>query len=277
MPSPPSSPKARRMRLLAPLFLWLLSIATVCGCKSLHSAAKPTPFAHKFVREQLVLHCDFPLPEQHRLIDELTLQRQSLCEKLQLAPTDEPIHVYLFADDVSYYDHLKYHYPGFPLRRAIFVETDVELSVFAHWGDHVAEDLRHEVAHGYLHAAVPNLPLWLDEGLAEYFEVGRGQGGLNRAHVEYLAAQTELSAWKPSLAKLEQLQTAEQMSQEHYAESWAWVHFLLESGDDKANLLTDFLADLRQGASGATLSARLNQRLAEPELALVEYLESLCE
>ena len=201
-------PMARLMRLQLFLAFWLLSSVAICGCKTIHGSAKPTPFPHKFVREQLVLHSDFPLPEKHRLIDALNMQRESLCEKLALAPTDEPIHVYLFADDVSYYDYLKYHYPGFPLRRAIFVETDVELSVYAHWGDHVAEDLRHEVAHGYLHAAVPNLPLWLDEGLAEYFEVGRGQRGLNRPHVEFLAAQAEIASWKPNLAKLEQLQTA---------------------------------------------------------------------
>ena len=65
------------------------------------------------------------------------------------------------------------------------------------------------------------------------------------------------------------------MTQDHYAEAWAWVHFLLESGGDKSNLLTEYLADLRQGASRATLSARLSKRLAGPELALVEYLESL--
>ena len=71
-------------------------------------------------------------------------------------------------------------YPDFPKRRAFFVETDTQLAVYAQWGDRVAEDLRHEVAHGYLHAIVPSIPLWLDEGLAEYFEVPRGQNGLNR-------------------------------------------------------------------------------------------------
>ena len=45
--------------------------------------------------------------------------------------------------------------PGFPERRAIFVETDVELSVYAHWGEAIAEDLRHEVAHG---CGVPPVP-----------------------------------------------------------------------------------------------------------------------
>jgi hypothetical protein len=77
------------------------------------------------------------------------------------------------------------HHPNLPRRRAFFVETDTRLSVYAYWGDRVAEDLRHEVVHGYLHAVVPHLPLWLDEGLAEYFEVPRGLSGL-WAWVHYL-------------------------------------------------------------------------------------------
>jgi len=252
----------------------ILSLACT-SCQSLDLAKKPTQFQHRFVREQLVLHSDFPLPEQHRLVEELALQRALLSEKLLLPPTDEPIHIYLFAEDTAYYHFLNQRFPGFPARRAIFVETDVELSVYAHWGDHVAEDLRHEVAHGYLHASVPRLPLWLDEGLAEYFEVGRGLRGVNRPHVELLSAQANLANWKPDLARLEQLTSAAEMTQQDYAEAWAWVHYLLESGDDKANLLTDYLADLRQGATETTLSARLEKRLAGPTLAMAEHVELL--
>ncbi len=245
------------------------------GCQVLPSASNSVPLDHRIVRGQLVLHSDFSLPERHRLIEALTLQRERLCETLAIPPTDEPIHVYLFADDASYYDFLNLRFPGFPTRRAIFVETDVELSVYAHWGDHVAEDLRHEIAHGYLHAAVPNLPLWLDEGLAEYFESGRGRAGLNQPHVDLLTAQAELATWQPNLPRLEQLTSAAQMTQQDYAESWAWVHYLLESGNEKANLLTDYLADLRQGAAGAMLSTQIDKRLAAPELALIEHLQSL--
>jgi len=262
-------------QLIGLLFGVLLGVA-LCGCRSIRTVQQPTtPFAHRLVREQLVLHSDFPLPERHRLIDELAAQRELLSEKLHLAATDEPIHVFLFADDANYYDFLARRFPGFPSRRAIFVETDVQLAVYAHWGDHVAEDLRHEVCHGYLHAAVPHLPLWLDEGLAEYFEVGRGQHGVNRPHVELLHQQHAAGQWQPDLARLEGLTSAADMTQQDYAEAWAWVHFLLESGDDKSQLLTDYLANLQQGVSDRSLSARLAKRLASPELALVEHLESL--
>ena len=125
------------------------------------------------------------------------------------------------------------HFPSVPSRRAFFLETDTRLAVYAHWSDRVAEDLRHEVAHGYLHAVVPGLPLWLDEGLAEYFEVPRGTNGLNRPHVDLLSDMMQHDGWRPNLERLEQLTDAAEMDQRDYAEAWAWVYFLLHS--DRAN------------------------------------------
>ena len=244
----------------------------LCGCHTIFTKSRQTQFQYQVAREQLVLHSDFPLPEQHRLIEELLLARSQVSEKLGLSPGDEPIHIYLFADEASYYDFLQLRFPGFMNRRAIFVETDVSLSVYAHWGDHVAEDLRHEVVHGYLHASIPNIPLWLDEGLAEYFEVARGRHGLNQAHLDYLNQRNQPFS---DLARLEQLTSAAELTQEDYAESWAWVHFLLESTDDKAAVLTDYLADLRQGNTEPTLNVRIRKRLSTPELTLAEHLQML--
>lgn len=260
------------MRILG--ILCCLAASVLAGCQALRVATRETPFDHRFVREQLVIHSDFHLPEDDRLIDELVAGRDWLSAKLLLPTTDVPIHVYLYVDDHKYYDFLEQRFPGFSSRRAIFVETQAELSVYAQWGDRVAEDLRHEVTHGYLHAAVPHLPLWLDEGLAEYFEVGVARQGLNSAHVDLLHQKIATGEWRPDISRLERLVSAADMTQADYAEAWAWVHFLLESGD-KSEVLTDYLADLRQGAAGAQLSTRVNKRLAGPELALVEHLASL--
>ena len=143
-----------------------LALCLLTACQTLRTTARPTPFAHELRREQIVLHSDFDLDEHQRLVSELCTQRELLANKLGLPTTDVPIHVYLFGDETKYYDFLATRFPGFPSRRAIFVETDIELAVYAHRSDHLAEDLRHEVTHGYLHAALPRLPLWLDEGLA---------------------------------------------------------------------------------------------------------------
>lgn len=261
-----SENRARRW----PILFFAIALSLAAGCQSIRPAAKPSLFAHELRCEQIVLHSDFQTAQHQRIVDELCAQRGLIATKLGLPPTAVPIHIYLFADDQGYYDFLDLRFPGFPHRRAIFVETDVELAIYAYWGDHTAEDLRHEVTHGYLHAALPNLPLWLDEGIAEFFEVGATQEGMNTGHLNYLLNQPQ---FRPNLPRLEQLSSAADMTQLDYAESWAWVHFLLESPVDKSFILTDYLADLQQGAT-ESLSGSLNERLAEPDLALAEHLET---
>jgi hypothetical protein len=147
--------------------------------------------------------------------------------------------------------------------------------VYAHWGEAIAEDLRHEVAHGYLHASVPNIPLWLDEGLAEYFEVGRGRRGVNRMHVDYLNGQLVVGGWRPNLRRLEQLTVAADMTQLDYAEAWLWVNFLLESDVGKASLIQHYLAELRNEGLTSPLSDRIRSRIEHAETALLEHLKSV--
>lgn len=223
----------------------------------------------------LIFHCDFVLPQQSRLVDQLVQQRSVLSEKLNLTLTGEPVHVYLFEDEQVYYKFLSRQFPDFPPRRALFVETDTQLAVYAYWGSHVVEDLRHEVTHGYLHSIAGQLPLWLDEGLAEYFEVGRGYQGLHSRHMAFLHQQYQASAWQPNLARLETLESAGKMTQQDYAESWAWVHFLLETSPERQRLLGQYLADLHEFSTTESLSLRIGKQLARADLALIEHLESL--
>ena len=116
-----------------------------------------------------MIHADFPLAGQHRLVRELEAMRADVSQELGLPISDEPVHLYLFENPTRYEAFVAARFPSFPARRALFVETDTTLSVFAAWQDRMAEDLRHETTHGYVHAVVPTLPLWLDEGIAEYF------------------------------------------------------------------------------------------------------------
>ena len=233
------------------------------------------PDSNLLVRDQLVIHSDSPVPSQHRLIEELALRRTDLHERLGTPLSNEPIDIYLFDNEERFEKYLRMYHPLFPSRRAFFMETDTRLAVYAYWGDHVAEDLRHEVTHGYLHAVCARIPLWLDEGLAEYFEVPRGTGGLNRPKVELLASLLARGPWQPNLERLESLDPTADMTQEQYAEAWAWVHWLLESPMAVQALLPKYLEDLRRGGPAAPISARLRPIESEPARALIEHLRRL--
>jgi len=246
----------------------------VQGCAAIATNPQVEPTRFSVVREQLVVHSNFELPARHRLLDELAAQRGDLLTALDLPPSDESIHVYLFDSEEVYQSYVKRLYPPFADRRAFFMQTDTRLLVFAHWGDRLAEDLRHEVAHGYLHSVVPKIPLWLDEGLAETAEVPRADAGLNPPHLQLLLAQWVGGTWRPNLERLEQILAAEQLSQVDYAEAWAWAHWLL-ANPERREILTAYLVELRREPQAMPLSARIRHVAGAPEQALVAHLYAL--
>ena len=227
---------------------------------------------------QLVIHADFPIAGQHRLVRELDGLRTDVSQELGLPVSDEPVNLYLFENTERYEAFVAGQYPSFPARRAFFVETDTTLSVFAAWQDRVAEDLRHETTHGYVHAVVPSVPLWLDEGIAEFFETPRSDLGLHRGHVAHLAGRLIEGTWRPDMERLESLTAAGEMSQDHYAEAWCWVHWMLHTTPERRQLLQDYLVDLRRDPATPPLSRRLRHDLqpsVDASAALKDHLAGL--
>ncbi len=247
-------------------------LAAMAGCTTWLSGSSSLPVRNVIVRDQLVIYSNSSLPPRHRLLDSLAAERGQLLHELGLPSSDEPIHVYLFDSESRFQAFMKRNYAKFPSRRAFFVQSDMRLAVYAFWGDRVAEDLRHEVAHGYLHSVVPQIPLWLDEGLAEFAEVPHGRGGYNEPHVRLLLNQLVAGTWRPDLSRLEQLPGAEAMTQVDYAEAWAWAHWMLTSNAELKALLQGYLHGLRQDDPRAPLSLELRQFVTDAERQLVEHL-----
>jgi hypothetical protein len=258
------------------IFLALAVVTAPAGCTAWRAAVPgpKLPGATSTALDQLVVLSDSSLPQRHRLLDELKAQRTLVCSKLNLAPSDERIYVYLFANGDDLKNFMRARHPDFPDRRAFFVETDTRLQIYAYWGDRVAEDLRHEVAHGYLHSMVPHLPLWLDEGLAEYFEVPRGDRGLNQRHIHELQT-AQATRWSPDLRRLEQLRLAGEMNQLDYAEAWLWAHFMLETTPNRLELLRGYLQALRSEESPEAISQRLRTLHLDYERKLIDHLAEL--
>ena len=249
-----------------------LGLSLLIGCATWR-AAPQLPVGNTMVLDQLVIFSDSPLPRHHRLLEELRALRTTVSTKLQLPISDEPIHVYLFSTADKFEAFFRTYHPTLPRRRAFFVETDTRLSVYAYWGDRVAEELRHEVVDGYLHAVVPDLPLWLDEGLAEYFEVPRGMDGVNQPHVAQLVAQG--NEFRPDIQRLERLTTTDEMTQLDYAESWAWIHLMLESSPQHRGVLQNYLQSLILTASSPPLSIPLRQVDTGCQQSLVDHIQKL--
>ena len=261
----------------AQLLAVIVVVFQICGCQTAQVDRSLLPSEKILEREQLVIHSDFHVPARHRLIDELVARQSDISEKLRLPVSDEPINIYLFEDSEKFQTFMRKLHPDFADRRAFFVKNDTQLRVFAHWGPRVGEDLRHEVTHGYLHSVVPNMALWMDEGFAEFFEVPRGTAGVNSQHIYLLSNKYRNSDWLPNLKRLESIRSPSDLTQADYAESWLWVHYLLQKNDATRKFIQDHLARLRLSGSDEPISEQIKTLLPDAEIELVEHLRKMAE
>lgn len=253
------------------LVFFVAFLATGCVTPPRRDVAR-LPEEYVVRGNEFQVHTDAPLGEDDPLMAELNDLRTQVRQTLELPPQRRPVVVYLFEDDRRYELYMAATYPELPRRRAFFIGTPGELSVYAHLGDQVREDLRHEYTHGLLHSSLGTVPLWLDEGLAEYFEVSRAHPErINTAHARGLAAMIE-SGWRPSLRRLEQLEDVSEMQRADYQEAWAWVHFLLHDSDDSRQLLIDYLAELTTAAQPGSFAARIEAEFPQPAERLRSYI-----
>jgi hypothetical protein len=226
---------------------------------------------------QFVFYSDTPLKQNAPLFEELSQLRDQIFRELQLPPSNTIVQVYLFDDQDKYERYMRFRYPELPKRRAFFVAHPGtpggprELLVFTYWGDHLRQDLRHELTHALLNSVLKDVPLWLDEGLAEYYELPPEKNGVNALHVDALKrgpAATNLDA-------LERLDQVQQMGRPQYQESWAWVHLMLKGSPEARVILLGYLQQLREPTPPGPLAPRLRQVFPAPAEALARHVALL--
>lgn len=249
---------ARQLSIRFTLTFSLLSLVLLAGCINfpVRRDVVRKPARHSLQLENLLILSDFRIPGDHALVRELEQLREQIVSTLKLPPQRDRVTVYLFSDHVSYQQYLTATWPELPQRRAYFVGTSRELAVYSFWGSRTLEDLRHEYTHGILHASLNSVPLWLDEGLAEYFEVPGSLGEINVEHATELAAAMS-NGWAPDLPRLENITEFSDMQRLDYQESWAWVHFMLHGSPETRSVLCDYLHELRRRQDAGPISRRL--------------------
>lgn len=219
---------------------------------------------------QFLCHADFPLSHQQALLEELAQLQQDLRTKLGVPSPREKMHFFLFRGKETYQEYMKLHFPRVPYRRALFIKGRGPGMVFAYQGVDFETDVRHECTHALLHAWLPQVPLWLDEGLAEYFEAPRDQRARQNSHLQTVEAAVSISQL-PRLEELELLDNLDEMGRDEYRDAWAWVHFMLHGPREAQEELNRYLQDLQQGSEAGRLSHRLRRRMPDLNRRLVEH------
>ncbi len=124
---------------------------------------------------------------------------------------------------------------------------------------------------------VRGLPLWLDEGLAEYFEIPRGQHGLHKQNLRLLWERHQKYYWKPALERLERMERAEQLQSLDFAEAWLIVHWLLETTESRRAMLRQYVARLRLAGESPPLIELIRNTEPDYEGQLLVHLVKLCQ
>lgn len=219
-----------------------------------------------------LIQSNFSLTDYDRLFAELPELQRELSRTLGLPPAKEPIYVYLFADEAQYRAYIEKHFPNVPFRPALFVKEGGPSGVYAYRKPDLDIDLRHECTHAMLHGPLPTVPLWLDEGLAKYFEVPPQDRAFDHPYFDALRWNMRLGMIR-KVESLEERGELAEMSSLDYRYSWAWVHFMLHGPEGAHATLVNYLAQIQRGSSPGQLSIRLAATVPHPTEKMIQHFK----
>ena len=209
------------------------------------------------------------------LVESLEDHETDIVTTLELSRSNKPILVHLFANRRSYQTCLAKSAPEAMRRRAAFVRGKDVGRVYVYAHKDVVTDLRHEVTHAVLHSTLPFLPLWLDEGLAEYFEMPGSERASGHPHQRSVKLSVRLPLGR--LSRLEELEKKRQLSaitKRGYRDSWAWTHFLMHGSPAATRLLPRYLESIEAHSPPEPMSVVLRQSCSDPTARLTAHFKS---
>lgn len=219
-----------------------------------------------------VCRATFTIDAEADALDRLPELQRELHRVLAVEPSRQPIEVFLFDDQLEYGNFLRKTFPDIPYRRALFVKKRGRSSVFVYRQPGLDVDLRHECTHALLHSELDVVPLWLDEGVAEYFEVAPQQRAFDHPHFRSLKWNMRLGMMR-TIDALEKRRDLAQMDTYDYRFSWAWIHFMLHGPQVAYNELLGFLGTIRRGAVPGQLSDRLAHAMPDATDQMIRHFK----
>ncbi|MBL4884234.1 MAG: hypothetical protein JKY95_06840 [Planctomycetaceae bacterium] len=221
---------------------WL--ILTIVISFSAVSSVQADQWVTQFEYEQYRVYSQVSTREISAPIKNLKRLRESLKEILQIELSDQPIELHIFSSQRNYREYVAPRVPEAVNRPAVFVKGPDALWVYVVYRKGWEADLRHEMTHANLHGSLPYLPIWLDEGLAKYFELPSSQKGFNQTFHQSLVWKLRFRK-KIKTTDLEELESLVHVRAEHYRDSWAWIYYCLHSSPETRQFLQKYLQDIQ--------------------------------
>lgn len=216
-------------------------------------------------RGPFIVRADFdltPLEEELRELDSLL---DEMTRTFRLPKLRENVVVRIFRDETTWRKYWNREFASTPYRRALYDRKNYLFDrdgangrVYLCVNPSFANDLRHECAHAVLGAALGrSVPIWLDEGIAEYFEAPKESRLTNETWRPRTVERLRRGEFS-SLEALEKLSEMNEMTPVKYCDSWAWVCWFLNGPETVRDVLPQYLNDL---ASRKLFAAKPSKRL----------------
>lgn len=246
----PVRPHVNRRRLLRTLVFgscasfFLLHTASLLAeetTETSKAASTTSPWPYRNQVDRFILYSNRPLATADQIHQEWSQLKTDVEELLQVDCDRGEYHLVVFDQEQTFREYIQHYFPKIPIRRALFIKHRGPGIIFTYAHDELLTDLRHEGTHALLTEACGTLPLWLDEGLAEYFETPREQRFAGSSHLKETRWGARLGQM-PDLQRLEATQAMHEMGATEYRDAWAWVHFLLHRSQESRDLVTNYLS-----------------------------------
>lgn len=255
------------------VLLQLASLGTVSWFASVSTRAD-RPWVAQVQAGPFDCRADFDLSGYMDLLQELADLQTDLQETLGLEPKEAEIEVLIFGNRGAYQRFLEPRVPEGVNRPALYVQGgDSPGRVYAYRAGDLDVNIRHEGTHALLHAWLPFVPIWLDEGLAEYFEVTAADRPHRNPHLKEVQMARRLR-WQPRLESLAAKRDMAEMGSREYRDSWAWAHFLLHGPPEVRTVFNKYLTDLAGGEPPGDLVQNLLQSVPDAEQRLGEHFRT---
>jgi tetratricopeptide (TPR) repeat protein len=201
------------------------------------------------------IHSNASERDVKRVARELTRMREALDTVTRLkVRSGVPVHVYLFRDDRSFGP---YRDALLQQRNAavggFFVSTRDAKFILLPAGAETDQLIYHELTHYFLDNTASGLPLWFGEGMAEFYSTFEARGD----DVRIGAPITDhVLALRERFLPLATLFAVDARSPEYnessrrglfYAQSWAFIHYLMQGGLERRQQLGTFATLSAQG------------------------------
>lgn len=221
------------------------------------------------------IQATFPLAKYEKLFNELPDLQREITRTLGVHPTAIPVNVFLFSNEEQYRAYVERRFPKVLYRTALFVVDGKQPSVYTFEKADMDVDLRHECTHALLHGSLPEVPLWLDEGLAKYFEVPASQRAFDHPYFDDMK-------WKWSLRlgmvrpieSLEERKNLSDLDAADYRNAWAWVHFMMHGPEAAHTVLVNNITCYQtSGTPPGKFSVQLAEAVPNPTEKMVQHFK----